>query len=191
MTNVKLSASEIELAANTSIILTKNKIIENVYTLFGNLANYFHSKISSENILPANICSNSPKISKGENYENMPWVMLDYPKHFDKENYFAVRTFFLWGNFFSITLLVKGNGKTYVNEEKLLHLKDWFLCVNENEWHHHFRTDNYRALNTENFEKYSSNLAFLKVAKKFAINDWDKVDFLLKESFNELMGLLK
>jgi len=39
-------------------------------------------------------CAIAPKISKGENYEGLPWVILDFPRYFDKENVFAIRCFF-------------------------------------------------------------------------------------------------
>ena len=50
----------------------------------------------------------SPKISKGENYRGLPYVMLDYPRLFGREEVLAIRTFFWWGHGFSVTLHLKG-----------------------------------------------------------------------------------
>ena len=55
------------------------------------------------------IVQSTPKIAKGENYLQLPYVLLDYPRCFDKENIFAIRTMFWWGNFFSITLHLSGS----------------------------------------------------------------------------------
>ena len=55
--------------------------------------------------------NSSPKISKGENYKGLPWLVLDYPRYFNKEDIFAIRTLFWWGNFFSITLHISGKYK--------------------------------------------------------------------------------
>lgn len=189
MANVKLSASEIQLANNASIILTKNKIIESVYTMFGNLAAYYQHVIVKQNSLPTNIQNIFPKIYKGENYENLPWVMLDYPRYFTTKNSFAIRTFFWWGNFFSITLYVKGEGRNFLDTQKIRELKNWFLCVNENEWQHHFREDNYLPL-TEKSLRGNFSSSFIKLSKKFEIADWDKIEFLVKESFDELMMII-
>lgn len=191
MANVKLSASEIQLANNASIILTKNKIIESVYAMFGNLVSYCQHNIAKQNILPHSIQNISPKIYKGENYENLPWVMLDYPRYFTTEHSFAIRTFFWWGNFFSITLFAKGEGRNFLDTQKIIQLKDWFLCVNENEWQHHFRKDNYLPLTEDSFNNNNASTSFIKLSKKFEIIDWEKMEFLLKESFDELLMLIK
>ena len=49
-----------------------------------------------------------PKISKGEKYKGLPWVMLDYPRIFGKEDIMAIGTRFWWGHYFSVTLHLKG-----------------------------------------------------------------------------------
>ena len=41
--------------------------------------------------LPAEMLFHSPKISKGENYKGLPYVMLDYPRCFGKTDIFAIR----------------------------------------------------------------------------------------------------
>ena len=68
-------------------------------------------KSSITDRLPAEVAEISPKISKGENYNGLPYVMFDYPRFFTKENVFAVRTFFWWANYFSVTLHLKGEYK--------------------------------------------------------------------------------
>ena len=65
--------------------------------------------------LPEEVLIQSPKISRGENYNGLPYVMLDYPRCFGKEDVFAMRTMFWWGNFFSITWHLKGKySKEYI-----------------------------------------------------------------------------
>ncbi|MFX8895293.1 hypothetical protein ABTM96_19365, partial [Acinetobacter baumannii] len=89
----------------------------------------------------------SAKISRGEHYEGLPWVMIDYPRYFKKNHFFAIRTFFWWGNFFSLTLQLKGKYQLGFQGSNFETLKaDWFICVNEDEWQHHFRQDNYVKL---------------------------------------------
>src|SRR5436190_19310256 len=106
---IRLSDFEIQLVNNSEWILTKNNIIKKAQQLLGvvqeNIADYIKTK---RKIFPAEIAAISPKISKGENYLGLPWLMLDYPRYFDKENIFAIRTMFWWGNFFSTTLHLSG-----------------------------------------------------------------------------------
>ena len=188
MANVKLSQAEMELVTNAEIILTKNRIIEKVYELFGNLSEQYKMIVVKSN-LPEEVISISPKISKGEYYENLPWVMLDYPRYFKEKDFFGIRTFFWWGNFFSITLHLKGK---YREQLEILNSKfqidDWFICVNEDEWQHHFGADNYLplfSLTQEQMEK----LPFIKLAAKISLQNWSEAEKKLADAFHQLIQL--
>jgi len=109
MTKISLSAEEMQLVGNSDWILTKQRIIEKVYVLFGNLSAKMQLRLEhNKQHLPPQALQLSPKISKGERYESLPYVVLDYPRLFSTENVFAIRTFFWWGNYFSITWHLKG-----------------------------------------------------------------------------------
>src|SRR6478672_2018750 len=104
-TKIQLSDVEMDLVNNTGWILTKHDIIKKVYVLFGELSESMHKELASfEKYLPAEVFLKSAKITRGENYKMLPYVILDYPAFFDRDHIFAVRTMFWWGNFFSITL---------------------------------------------------------------------------------------
>lgn len=203
MANVKLSSAEIELMNNAAIILTKNKIIQSVYELFGSLSMQFQEVVFNNHFLLEAIKNQSPKISKGENYEGLPWVILDYPRLFNKNDVFAIRIFFWWGNFCSITLHTKGvynnliqpnlanciqnkQGETLLNHS----FKDWFLCCNTTtEWRHDFRIDNYLPIDSFTIEAIEK-LDFIKLSKKIPLQEWDFFEAFLKQSFiNLLQGL--
>ena len=108
-TKIHLSKLEMELVQNREWILTKHAIINKVYQLFGELlATYKEiSRQQTQSIIDF-YKHLGGKISKGENYQGLPYVILDYPASFRKENIFAIRTFFWWGNFFSISLHLSG-----------------------------------------------------------------------------------
>src|SRR5438309_4807722 len=101
-----LTAYEMQLVTDAQILITKNTIIRKVYELFGKLSEEYREevncKIAGQNLI-------SPKISRGENYLGLPYVILDYPRQFAKDDVFAIRSFFWWGNFFSITLHLSGS----------------------------------------------------------------------------------
>src|SRR5205085_6252317 len=97
-TKIQLSDFEKELLNNSEWILTKNNVIKKAQQLLGhvqeNVSDYTNANAK---IFPAEVAAISPKISKGENYLGLPWLMLDYPRYFDKENIFAIRAMFWWG----------------------------------------------------------------------------------------------
>src|SRR5690349_3943554 len=123
-TKIQLSPFEMDLLNNSEWILTKNKIIKKAQRLLEEVQeNIVHHVKESAINLPAEVIAISPKISKGENYLGLPWLMLDYPRYFGKENLrpegplsrqagiFAIRTMFWWGNFFSTTFHLSGEYK--------------------------------------------------------------------------------
>jgi len=136
---------------------------------------------TNHNVFPSEIFNTSPKISKGENYLGLPWLMLDHPRHFEKENCFTIRTFFWWGNTFSITLHLSGKYKKMYEEKiiskfEMLQQKNFYLCISEDEWSHHFEKTNYTSLNELNSETFKGNLKernFIKLAIKIDLSQWE------------------
>ena len=76
---VTLSPKELELVNNADWILTKNLIIQKVYDLFGQVAATYQLDVARFTEFDATpTCTISPKISKGEQYQQLPYVMLDF-----------------------------------------------------------------------------------------------------------------
>lgn len=190
--NVSLSSFEKELVTNAEWILTKNGIIQKVNTLFQKLAaEYCTSRIIQQ--LPAEVKNILPKISKGENYEGLPYLMLDYPRCFGREDVFAVRTFFWWGHFFSITLHLKGIYKTQFETKIAAHLKqvppeDLWMNVSDEEWTFHFEPLNMQPYSQQQFNPENNKV--LKLACKLNLNDWDEAEYFLIRKFDQLLKLL-
>jgi hypothetical protein len=190
-TNVTLSQYESELVTNAQVLLTKNEIIKKVYALFGDLAETYTK--SSIGILPDEVIEKPPKISRGENYNGLPYVMLDYPRRFGREDTFAIRTFFWWGNFFSITLQLSGGYKklllpklTYAAEQNLLN--DWHIGINENKWLHEFSEANYAIITSNNLAEEMENVDTLKLAKYITLAEWDGAAIFLENNFKFLLS---
>src|SRR5258705_2608323 len=94
VTKIRLSKLEKEIIENKEWILTKHTIINKVYKLFGELNEIYKQVSAEEQVFPELYKNAGGKISRGENYEGLPYVMLDYPALFSKENIFAIRTLF-------------------------------------------------------------------------------------------------
>ena len=195
-TKIQLSAKELELINNAEIILTKNSIISKVYDLFGLLADEFRSTVSVKK-LPEQILRWSPKIARGENYRGLPYVMLDFPRLFEKEDVFAIRTMFWWGNFFSITLHLKGKYKKAYEEKiclKYANLRqlDFYVCISEQEWQHHFENDNYVKVGETSEKEFTDLLRqkdFIKLSKRHPVSEWHSVQPFLEDAFQQIVLL--
>lgn len=190
---VSLSAFEQQLVTDASWILTKNRIIEKVYLLFGSLSEQYKEEPLLQQ-LPVETLLSSPKIAKGENYEGLPYVMLDYPRCFGKEDTLAIRTFFWWGNFFSITLQLKGKYLAqYASaiQQNITKNADEELWINtgDEEWMHHFRGDN--MIRTTEQQQSISNKKILKLAVQCKLEEWDMAEAKLASSFQQLLELIQ
>jgi hypothetical protein len=144
------------------------------------------------------IVAHPAKISRGENYKGLPWLVLDFPRYFTKEDKLAIRTMFWWGNFFSITLHISGSYKREFEKPVLaaftsLQSRDYFLCIQQSEWEHHFETDNYiplQGISLAEWQHYLRELPFIKIAKKFPLHAWDDLQDILSGNFRELLEML-
>jgi hypothetical protein len=196
---IRLSEEEAELVANANWILTKNAILQKVNHLLGQLQSGQQEYLQSYlHLLPAEVTQVSAKISKGENYKGLPYLVLDYPRYFEKENQFAIRTMFWWGNFFSTTLLLSGIYKEMYTDAvtrsfTLLKEDDFFICIGADQWEHHFEAGNYTSLkecNADSFVDHINNKDFLKLAKRFPLARWDDAGDLLIASFSSMIKCL-
>lgn len=193
---IRLSSKEAELVKNADWILTKNGILQKVKYILEQLQTELQEfAATNKNLLPAEVMQVPPKISRGEQYRGLPWLILDYPRYFEKDNHFAIRSMFWWGHFFSTTLHLSGNyKKAYAGrlEQHFSGLQEagMFICVNENEWEHHFDTDNYLPLSEmrmDDWRTHTSNKPFMKLASKYSLDQWDNSSELLLKSFTQIV----
>lgn len=106
---ILLSEAEERLMRDADVILTKLAVVAKIEALFGRLADTYREIAAPLEVLLPTAMVWQPKISRGEKYEQLPWLMLDYPRHFGKTNgQLAVRSFFWWGHYFSLQLQASG-----------------------------------------------------------------------------------
>jgi hypothetical protein len=195
-TKIQFSDAEMQLMCDPAIILTKNKVITRLIEMFSALQNRQREHAGYYNGLE-NILQVNPKITRGENYLGLPFVILDYPRLFDGKNIFAIRTMFWWGNFFSVTLHLSGEEKSKAllaieNAYGLLASKHFFIGVCEDPWQHHFDETNYLpvgSINASTFINYCRQHEHLKIAAKWRIEDAPAVLSELEKAWQLLMGI--
>lgn len=197
---IKLSEEELAMVQNSHWLLTKNKILKTVFELFGELADFLQPELSQ---LAGDewekIRSISPKISKGENYLGLPYVMLDYPRLFGKQDTLAIRTMFWWGNFVSITLLLKGTYRQQFlpkikNQLQELISKDFHVGIAEDEWQHEFSDANYLHLaktDSTKIDELLNQKAFCKLSVKIPLSDWNVAKEKLIDLYKVCLEILK
>jgi hypothetical protein len=194
---IQLSPEELILVKNAEWILTKNAIIRKVYDLFGVMAVSMKIELQNNPLSP-DVMETTPKISRGENFKGLPFVVLDYPRLFNRENVFAIRTLFWWGRYFSVTLHLKGIYKELFagqlkKNASLLSDNDFFISSSNEEWSHELGEENYISLNrNRDFlqKKDFSRQPFLKLSAKIDLQNWNQSEELLMQIFKTILQSL-
>jgi hypothetical protein len=196
---IALSPKEMELVTNAEWILTKNAIMQKAWWLLEDLQVEVVERVEQlSNILPKEVLNTTAKISKGENYKGLPYLVLDFPRCFDKDDIFAIRCMFWWGNFFSITLQLTGKfQKQYsdrlIQSYYLLVQNGFFVSVGQEQWEHHFDQPNYieigKMTEQQFIEKIQSS-AFIKIANKISVEEWGTARQKLSGYFQLILEIL-
>ncbi|MFN6946492.1 MAG: hypothetical protein ACK4ND_16210, partial [Cytophagaceae bacterium] len=98
------------------------------------------------------------KISKGENYRNLPYLVLDFPSYYQKNGFCMFRSLFLWGYGFSVELVISGDILARFKDQvyhnlRLIKENDYFICHGPTPWNYYYETDNYIPLGNVSDEK--------------------------------------
>jgi hypothetical protein len=191
-----LSPEEMKLVTDPGVILTKNSVMEKVVALMAGLSEEYRGiweGVAAEWAAAEGLERASPKISRGENYRGLPWVMLDHPRWFGREDVFAVRTMFWWGHTFSVTLHLKGCYKELylpVIEKnwQALAAAGFHVGVSADEWRHEHAPDNYGLVSRA--EDLKREVDFLKLSAAVGLHRWEGVPAALLSMFKTLISVL-
>ena len=196
-TKIQFSNSEMELICNKEIILTKNKAVQKIIQLFEALQEemFVYAK-GHPQFLQNKIFSVNSKISRGENYLGLPYLILDYPRCFEREDIFTIRTMFWWGNFYSTTLHIAGRFKNQfvqkiVSAYEILSNDGFYIGINSDPWQHHFEEGNYKkisALTKEEFLQTCESYPHLKISNNTSLSNL-QVEQKLANIWKELVKI--
>lgn len=122
----------------------------------------------------------SPKISKGENYKGLPYLVLDHPRYYRRPDIFSFRILFWWGRYFCCSLHLGGKFLE-VNRPRLIanqnRLRDGrvHLGIGDNPWEYVFSDSHYKPLDrvsSDEFERRIMEMDHLKVSIKWPLDRW-------------------
>jgi hypothetical protein len=191
-----LTEKELLILQDTDFLLTKATVLEKITELLGHTREELKKCVDDSNFsFPDGTRLLDGKISKGENYKNLPYMVLDYPTLFSKNSIFAYRTMFWWGNFFSATLHLEGialedyRNSITINLSRLLK-KDIYIGVGDTPWQYHYEEDNYSLL-SEAHRDFITNSKFLKLSKKIVLKKWSDVPEFSITFFELMLSVLK
>lgn len=202
-TKIVFSADELDRMNDSSFLLSKRLISDKIIEQF--------SKLSEELLTAAkqlndpyldSISAISGKISKGENYKGLPYIVLDCPRHFKDSDVLAFRTMFWWGNFFSCTLHLAGQCLDHYRSaleesySKLMDIEGLYVSVGNSAWQYHYEPDNYQSFhqacpNEQIWQNHLKGRSFIKLSKKLSIGEYKTLPSQAISTFDSLMACMK
>jgi hypothetical protein len=145
--NSIFSDNDLEIISSQDYIIRKNALIQSVNDTLLDLERRV-SSTEIQNIIPEVLKDRRGKISKGENYHGMPWMVLDAPALFENRSILAFRHIFIWGHPFSFNLHVSGMFMDYLDMSKQNELKsrNWSFLIGEDAFINHFDPELFKPM---------------------------------------------
>jgi hypothetical protein len=186
----KLTKHELNFAKSTLYPLTKQQIVHKTNLLFNDLGKKLVQNLGEHQL----INSTEYKITRGENYNAMPYVVLDFPRLLGKDFEVVCRTMFWWGHYFSCNLIIKTElidvEQTAKNIAGKSKIKLW---TGNNLWEQNLQTDEYaklKKLTEAEIIEVLKRQPYLKMATRINLDDFETLPQKAQSVFEQWLSLV-
>ena len=196
---IQLSPEEKQLISNSEWILTKNAVLAKVNALLALVLDEQMNWINvNKELFHPSLFAPPAKISRGENYGGLPYLVLDHPRVFGKPDTCVIRTFFWWGNYFSTTLQLEGSYRQraeprIVAAYEMMGKRNFLLGISTDRWQHRIDSAHYKPVkefSSTAFGQMVSELPFIKISSLMRLDQWDDALQKLGDDFRVLASIL-
>lgn len=183
---------------NTDFLLTKHEILNSIILHFSQI-NINLQKVAipkSIAVYNKNLNFVNGKITKGENYMGLPYIVLDYPFLFLPNNIFTFRTMFWWGNFYTCTLHISGLACLFFSKNILKNInlfKNWKILIGNDMWIHDINKECFIPINEINatvFEQQVKTHQFIKISCKLPLNNYNELPLFVTNCYLTIISAL-
>lgn len=177
-------------------ILTKNGILQKIGDLMLQWQAAYASLLARE--APGLLSTIQPyafKVSRGENYQGLPWMVLDYPRLFVQQDILAIRTFFWWGQYVTLTLHLAGKWKkaseeSLVESYGLLAREGFLISLVDDPWIHEQHNGFTSPISSLDREAYLREIRvrdFVKISRIYPIEQVENLALPLTRDYEYLV----
>ena len=196
--NPELTDEEKRLIADIEFIKRKRRLFSKLDQSFLHIQTGIEQKYFSifYHLIQTNILKG--KVSRGENLEEMPYLVLDCPSVFDKTNIFTCRAIFWWGHFFGFHWLLTGDFlsafqmKCVENLELITHNNGW-LSIAKDPWDHNIGGSGYQkseSMKPEEWKKVIENKGYLKISWPLPLERYSELDSFIFRQLDVVISIL-
>ncbi|MBC7383301.1 MAG: hypothetical protein H7296_09985 [Bacteroidia bacterium] len=157
----KLTNEELELISGTYYPLLKKSAMEKVQAQLVILG----EQLQQINLAEALGNVNGYKISRGENYQDLPYIVLDYPKISGEGFKMLCRVVFWWGKYVGLQFFLN---QKYFQADELIEqsteINDLYVLINDQIWNNDINHQSFQLLKTMTKEEKNAlkTLPYLK-----------------------------
>lgn len=185
---------DIALIEDTHFLLQKAAIISHLTVELHGLGDKL-KEMAQHSSLPAHLLKTPPKVSRGENYKGLPYLVLDYPRVFGQTDTFAFRVLFWWGHFVSANLYLSGSYLDRYLDRILLATSSTdplFISTNASPWVHDLAEGHVElhSLSAGQIRQRVTEIGYLKLSTRLPLTDITRLSSFGKESFERFLTLL-
>jgi hypothetical protein len=199
VSDIEFTKKEYHLLNDYQFFDIKASITSKILNLFAHVEDRIRLGIKEKSYhFPEKIAATPGKISKGENYQNCPYIVLDYPRLYSREKIFAFRSIFWWGHYFSNAMIIGGHAyHQYI--PRILEItgelknRDWYLCVYRTPWKLENLPWNYvqfSHLTNEQIRGRLQKYPFIKIARIYALDHYKNLGRETVHFLSDLMNLI-
>jgi hypothetical protein len=176
---IAFSYEELDLLQQTRLFSLKSSATGKVYDFMGQLIDAIkHINDQNSYIFPEGVDTTTGKISKGENYKGLPYIVLDFPRLYTRHNILSFRVLLWWGHHWSVHWHVEGQmlnlfKKTIIKNLTHFYNKKYYVSLDGDQWNYDFSALNmYRldSLTKEDIAQINDNMHFFRLSAKKAIS---------------------
>ena len=197
-TKITFSEAEREAMVQPDFFYIKHAVVQKVMDLMGETERELRKIILDHPYLNDHTDIETPKLFRGENYRQLPYIVLDFPRKFNTASIFAFRSMFWWGKEFSFTLHLQGAAWAHFRPAVTAGIgtlkgRHFYACIQHSPWQYHFEPDNYIPL--EDLLQSAAmagfyDRKFMKLSRKIPVSDFNQVPAYAAETMKLLFGML-
>ena len=118
---------------------TKKSLTQSCVEQLANCKNLLRTEKSMLSLQKHGFDVSNGKISIGENYQDCPYQVLDFPRLRTEDSFFLFRTLIIWGNFCAVYAIVGGKSTEWIRENirkniVRLHQNEFLYAENKAVW---------------------------------------------------------
>ena len=184
-----------QLLTDETVYQARKDAQASVLDLLGLCADKLKKNAAEMSWIPSEGRDSLPKISRGDNYKGSPWIVLDYPRIFEKDAVFAFRTMAWFGHAVHCTFHMSGR---FLNDYRdnimqnlhLLHESNIMICSHQDAWLHHISSDAFVAINQLSPDVLKV-MKFIKPGAVIPFNEWETIPEKVNAVFTRISSLLQ